>query len=98
MPRLNQVEMAFASDDHTGIMVPLFAYGVNSDVFRGVYENTEVFHRIMNLIGHYYIAIFIFIILVYICLVPVLGSLSFFLKVSFIKALVDLKGEFYKLS
>ncbi|MCE7054833.1 alkaline phosphatase [Algoriphagus sp. AGSA1] len=45
-----KVELGFHSDDHTGIMVPIFAYGAHSGDFRGVYENTEVFHRIIGLI------------------------------------------------
>lgn len=47
----NTVELAYHSDDHTGIMVPLFAYGAEADKFRGVYENTEVFHKIMQLLN-----------------------------------------------
>ncbi|HLW19276.1 MAG TPA: alkaline phosphatase, partial [Cyclobacteriaceae bacterium] len=46
----NTVELAYHSDDHTGIMVPIFAYGAHADEFRGVYENTEVFHKIMKLL------------------------------------------------
>jgi alkaline phosphatase len=44
------VELAFHSDDHTGILVPIFAYGAQSDRFRGVYENTEVFRKILECI------------------------------------------------
>lgn len=50
----HKIEMAFHSDDHTGIMVPIFAYGAHSGEFRGVYENTEVFHKIMKLVNKYY--------------------------------------------
>ncbi|MCS4436658.1 alkaline phosphatase [Aquiflexum gelatinilyticum] len=50
----NEVELAFHSDDHTGIMVPIFAYGAHSGEFRGVYENTEVFHKIMSLVNQYH--------------------------------------------
>lgn len=50
----NEIEMAFHSDDHTGIMVPIFAYGAHSGEFRGVYENSEVFHKIMSLINQYH--------------------------------------------
>lgn len=46
-----EVELAFHSDDHTGIMVPIFAYGAHSGDFRGVYENTEVFEKLMRLVG-----------------------------------------------
>lgn len=49
-----EIELAFQSDDHTGIMVPIFAYGAHSGDFRGVYENTEVFHKLMRLIERYY--------------------------------------------
>lgn len=48
------VELAFHSDDHTGIMVPIFAYGAHSNEFQGVYENTEVFAKIMGLVKKYY--------------------------------------------
>lgn len=49
-----EVELSFHSDDHTGIMVPLFAYGAHSGEFRGVYENTEVFHKLMRLVERYF--------------------------------------------
>ena len=45
-----EVELAFHSDDHTGILVPLFAYGARSNVFGGVYDNTEIFHRLLKVI------------------------------------------------
>ncbi|WP_111322625.1 alkaline phosphatase [Algoriphagus chordae] len=48
------VELAYHSDDHTGIMVPVFAYGAHSGDFRGVYENSAVFHKIMNLVKQYH--------------------------------------------
>ncbi|WP_192350994.1 alkaline phosphatase [Algoriphagus sp. Y33] len=48
------VELGFHSDDHTGIMVPVFAYGAHSGDFRGVYENTAIFHKIMELIKEYH--------------------------------------------
>ncbi|MEE1964410.1 alkaline phosphatase [Allomuricauda taeanensis] len=41
----------FLTVDHTGIMVPLFAYGPQADKFNGVYENTEVFHKILKALG-----------------------------------------------
>lgn len=37
----------FATNDHTAMPVPVFAYGPQSFRFRGVYENTELFYRIM---------------------------------------------------
>jgi len=41
----------FATNDHTGIPVMVFAYGPNSQLFRGVYENNEIFHKMMKCFG-----------------------------------------------
>lgn len=41
----------FYSNDHTGIMVPLFAFGPNSRLFNGVYENTQVYFKILKAMG-----------------------------------------------
>ncbi len=49
-----EVELAFHSDDHTGIMVPIFAYGAHSDTFTGFYENSEVFEKVMELVKKYH--------------------------------------------
>lgn len=42
------VSGCFASNDHTAIPVPVFAYGPQSFRFRGVYENTELFYKMMQ--------------------------------------------------
>jgi alkaline phosphatase len=47
------VDGQFSSNDHTGIMVPVFAYGPNSGLFRGVYENTDIFKNIIHLFEKY---------------------------------------------
>ncbi|MFC4219211.1 alkaline phosphatase [Flagellimonas marina] len=44
------VQGDFLTMDHTGILVPLFAYGPQSQNFGGVYENTEIFQKIMKAI------------------------------------------------
>lgn len=41
----------FATNDHTAVPVPVFAYGPQSFEFRGVYENTELFFKIMKVLG-----------------------------------------------
>ncbi|MFT3705728.1 MAG: alkaline phosphatase [Agriterribacter sp.] len=38
----------FSTNDHTAIPVPVFAYGPGSQLFTGVYENTEVFRKILK--------------------------------------------------
>jgi alkaline phosphatase len=36
---------------HTGTMVPIFAFGPNSEQFSGIQDNTDLFHKIMDLLG-----------------------------------------------
>ncbi|AKD03686.1 hypothetical protein PKOR_11810 [Pontibacter korlensis] len=43
----------FSTDDHTGIPVPVYAYGPHSNEFRGVYQNTEIFEKLLSLIRKY---------------------------------------------
>jgi alkaline phosphatase len=38
----------FSTEDHTAIPVPVFAYGPQSQLFTGVYENTEIFRKILQ--------------------------------------------------
>jgi len=41
----------FSSKDHSGIMVPVYAYGPGAENFTGIYENTEVFNKIVKLLN-----------------------------------------------
>ncbi|MES1249974.1 MAG: alkaline phosphatase, partial [Chitinophaga rupis] len=41
----------FSTNDHTAIPVPVFAYGPRSTLFRGVYENTAIFSKILQAYG-----------------------------------------------
>lgn len=45
------IEGSFTTDDHTGTMVPIFAYGPYSQEFSGVYENNEVFKKIRKVLN-----------------------------------------------
>lgn len=47
------VDGHFSTNDHTAVMVPVFAYGPHSADFRGVYENTDIFHKIMRILRRY---------------------------------------------
>lgn len=38
----------FSTNDHTGIPVPVFAYGPGSALFRGVYQNNEIYGKILD--------------------------------------------------
>lgn len=44
------VSAAFSTNDHTNIMVPVFAYGPGAAEFRGVYQNNEIFHKILKVL------------------------------------------------
>lgn len=39
----------FSTDDHTNIMVPVFAYGPGAAEFSGIYPNTELYYKIRQL-------------------------------------------------
>ncbi|HEX5024211.1 MAG TPA: alkaline phosphatase, partial [Agriterribacter sp.] len=41
----------FSSDDHSAVCVPVFAYGPQSRLFSGVYQNTEIFKKITSLLA-----------------------------------------------
>jgi alkaline phosphatase len=41
----------YTTDDHTPIMVPVFAYGPKAGLFNGVYPNTEIFEKILKSIA-----------------------------------------------
>lgn len=48
------VEARYSTDMHTGVMVPVFAYGTGAEEFAGIYENTEIFHKMVRLFGFEY--------------------------------------------
>lgn len=41
----------FTYNKHTGIMVPVFAYGPGSELFSGVYENTTIFDKFVQVLN-----------------------------------------------
>ena len=40
----------FSSTGHTGVPVPVYAFGPGAERFSGVYENTEIFSKVMELL------------------------------------------------
>jgi len=48
--RIGHIEVAFTTKEHTAMMIPVFAYGPGAEQFRGIYENTEIFHKIKSLL------------------------------------------------
>lgn len=46
--KMDSIVGAFTTDYHTADLIPVFAYGPGSDDFRGIYENTDIYHKIRN--------------------------------------------------
>jgi alkaline phosphatase len=47
----HMIEGDFTTHDHTGAMVPIFAYGPRSEEFQGVYENSDLFGKIVKVLS-----------------------------------------------
>ena len=45
----NEITGTFSTGGHSATLIPVFAYGPGAEEFSGVYENTEIFHKIMKL-------------------------------------------------
>jgi alkaline phosphatase len=45
------VNAGYTTRSHTGVMVPVFAYGPGSEEFRGIYENTDIFYKMVKAFG-----------------------------------------------
>ena len=41
----------FTSGNHTGSMIPVFAYGPGSELFAGIYENYDIYFRMRQALG-----------------------------------------------
>jgi alkaline phosphatase len=46
-----EVSGLYGSESHTGVMVPVFAYGPGAKSFAGIYENTDIFEKMAGLLG-----------------------------------------------
>ncbi|MFC0878170.1 alkaline phosphatase [Saccharicrinis sp. FJH2] len=45
-----EIQAAYTTKSHTGVMVPVFAWGPGSEEFRGIMDNTEIFKKMKELI------------------------------------------------
>ncbi|TAH61694.1 MAG: hypothetical protein EWM46_04695 [Fermentimonas caenicola] len=45
-----EVTGRFTTGGHTGVMVPVFAYGPGAEYFTGINENTSFFNKIINVL------------------------------------------------
>ena len=46
-----EVKGAFTTVGHTGVMVPVFAFGTGAKEFAGIYQNTDLMPKILELLG-----------------------------------------------
>ena len=46
-----EVEGNFTTGGHSGVLVPIYLYGPSADYFTGIYHNTEIYHKVMHLLG-----------------------------------------------
>ena len=49
--KMDSLATAFTSDYHTGDLIPVFAFGPGSEMFRGIYENTAIYHKMRKAYG-----------------------------------------------
>lgn len=45
----NEIDMKFSTGGHSATMVPVLAYGPGAASFSGIYENTDIYHKIIAL-------------------------------------------------
>jgi len=45
-----EIEPVFATTGHTATLIPVFAYGPGAEHFQGIYQNTEIFHKMAALV------------------------------------------------
>ena len=43
------IDPSFSTGGHSATLIPVFAYGPGADIFSGIYDNTEIFHKIIRL-------------------------------------------------
>jgi alkaline phosphatase len=48
---MDSLDLMFNTKGHTASMVPVFAFGPGAEAFAGLYDNTEIYHRIRKAMG-----------------------------------------------
>ena len=47
----NEITGTFSTTGHSATLIPVFAFGPGAEEFSGVYENNEIFHKILKVTG-----------------------------------------------
>lgn len=42
------IDGKFTTKGHTGVMIPVFAYGKGAELFSGIYFNNDIFHKMLK--------------------------------------------------
>ena len=48
----SEIGPTFSTGGHSATLIPVFAYGKGAEEFAGIYENNDIFHKIMKVLGH----------------------------------------------
>jgi alkaline phosphatase len=43
----HKVKLSFSTKDHTAVMIPVYAFGPGAEKFTGIYDNTQIFQKIL---------------------------------------------------
>ncbi|MDM8308560.1 alkaline phosphatase [Phocaeicola barnesiae] len=46
-----EIKCKFSTTGHSGVMVPVYSFGPGAELFTGIYENTDIFHKIKSLLN-----------------------------------------------
>ncbi len=46
-----EIKGTFSTGGHSATLIPVLAYGPGAELFNGIYENTEIFHKMMELVN-----------------------------------------------
>ncbi|MFZ2899518.1 MAG: alkaline phosphatase [Saprospiraceae bacterium] len=49
--KLKKVNIKFAANAHTAALVPVYAYGPGAHLFHGIYDNTQVYFKMVEALG-----------------------------------------------
>ena len=49
--KMKKLDLAFTTNGHTASMVPVYAFGPQAERFRGIYENTAIYHKMLAALG-----------------------------------------------
>lgn len=47
----DSLKMAYLTNEHTPVLVPVFAYGPGAELFAGIYENTQIYTKMRQALG-----------------------------------------------